>query len=276
MARLTRHVLGRGALRRHRVGALLGALGVLVAIVVARPLGPVQALDRNEVRIFAQAPATFDPAVQGDAATAAVLAQLYETLTTYDAALTLQPALAASWDVAADGRSVVFHLRPGLTFSDGSALTAQDVVGSWLRLIDPASPSPLVALMIDVRGARDHLAGRESDPAKVGLKANGSDVEVQLDRPGADFPAIVSAPIFAVVPPSAWRDHQPVFGLGGVVSGGYAVANVSPMEITLERNERYWAGPAPIRTMRLLLDIAGRSTVAAFEAGDLDYTRREV
>ncbi len=271
MARLTRRVLGRRA-ARCGVGALLAALAVLTAIAAVRLPGSVQAVDRNEVRILAQAPGTFDPAAQGDADTAAVLAQLYETLTSYDASLTLQPALAASWDVAADGRSVVFHLRPGLTFSDGSALTAQDVVGSWLRLLDPASPSPLVALMIDVRGARDHLAGRVSDPAKVGLKANGSDVEVQLDRPGADFPAIVSAPIFAVVPPSAWRDHQLVVGVGGVVSGGYVVAGVSQKEITLQRNERYWAGPAPIRTVRLVLDIAGRSPVAAFEAGDLDYT----
>jgi oligopeptide transport system substrate-binding protein len=273
----TRRVLHRRAASqrapgRRRIGALFGTLAVFAALLLVRGPGPVDALDRNEVRILIQTPGTFDPAAQGDAATAAVLAQLYETLTTYDAALTLQPALAASWDVAADGRSVVFHLRSGLTFSDGSALTAQDVVGSWLRLIDPASPSPLAALMIDVRGARDHLAGRATDPAAVGLRANGLDVEVQLDRPGADFPAIVSAPIFAVVPPAAWRDHVAAFGQGAVVSGGYAVAAVSDTEITLARNERYWAGPAPIRTARLVLDIGGRSEVAAFEADDLDYT----
>lgn len=264
--------------RRHRVpgrrraGALVGALAVLATLMLVRGPGPVDAVDANEVRILVQAPGTFDPAHQSDAATAAITAQLYETLTTYDSTLTLQPALAASWEVAADGRSAVFHLRPGLTFSDGSPLTAQDVVGSWLRLIDPVSPSPLAALMIDVGGARDHLAGRETDPAKVGLRANGADVDVELDRPGADFPAIVSAPIFAVVPPSAWRDQQPVFGAGGVVSGGYVVGAVTDQEITLQRNEHYWAGPAPIPTVRLLLDIGGRSPVAAFEAGDLDYT----
>ena len=257
---------------RRRAGAVLGALAVVVAILLVRPLATVGAVDPNEVRILVQSPGTLDPAAQGDAATAAITAQLYETLTTYDSALTLQPALARSWDVAPDGRSVVFHLRPGLAFSDGSRLTAQDVVGSWLRLIDPVAPSPLVALMLDVRGARDHLAGRETDPAKVGLRANGSDVEVELDRPGADFPAIVSAPIFAVVPPAAWRDGRGAFGEGAVVSGGYTIAGVTEDEITLERNERYWAGPAAIRTVRLLLDIQGRSPVAAFEAGDLDYT----
>lgn len=257
---------------RRRVGGLVGALAVVAAILVIRAPGPAAAVDRDEVRILAQTPGTFDPAAAGDAATAAVTAQLYETLTTYDSALKLQPALAASWEVAPDGRSVVFHLRPDLTFSDGSTLTAHDVVGSWLRIIDPANPAPLFALMIDVEGARDFLAGRTTDPASVGLRANGLDVEVELERPGADFPAIVSSPMFGVVPASVWRDGRAQFGVAATVSGGYAVADVTDDEITLERNERYWAGPPAIPTVRLLLDIDGRSPVAAFEAGDLDYT----
>ncbi len=258
---------------RRRVGGLVGALAVVAAVLVICAPALVVAVDRDEVRILAQTPGTFDPAAGGDAATAAVTAQLYETLTTYDAALTLQPALAASWEVAPDGRSVVFHLRPNLTFSDGSSLTARDVVGSWLRIIDPQNPSPLAALMIDVKGARNHLLGRETDPALVGLRANRSDtVEVELERPGADFPAIVSSPMFGVVPASVWRDVQAQFGRGATVSGGYAVVNVTDDEITLERNERYWAGPPAIPTVRLLLDIDGRSPVAAFEADELDYT----
>jgi oligopeptide transport system substrate-binding protein len=245
---------------------------VISALLAQAGAGPTRAAARNDLRIFVQAPSTFDPAAQSDSATAAITAQLYETLTAYDASLQLQPALAASWDVAADGRRVVFHLRPGLTFSDGTPLTAQDVVGSWLRLLDPAHPSPLVALMIDVRGARAYVTGQSTDQGSVGLRANGSDVEVDLERPGADFPAIVSAPIFGVVPPIAWRDGQAAFGAKAVVSGGYVVGAVSNSEITLQRNEHYWAGPAAIPTVHLLLDIGGRSPVAAFQAGDLDYT----
>src|SRR4029079_9327110 len=230
---------------------------VISALLAQAGAGPTRAAARNDVRIFVQEPSTFDPAAQSDSATAAITAQLYETLTAYDASLQLQPALAASWDVAADGRRVVFHLRPGLTFSDGTPLTAQDVVGSWLRLLDPAHPSPLVALMIDVRGARAYVTGQSTDQGSVGLRANGSDVEVDLDRPGADFPAIVSAPIFGVVPPIAWRDGQAAFGAKAVVSGGYVVGAVSNSEITLQRNEHYWAGPAAIPTVHLLLDIGG-------------------
>ena len=250
---------------------MLASLAVLGAVLLVVPAAPTVAQERGEVRILAQEPGTFDPAAASDAATAAVTAQLYETVTAYDTALQLQPALAERWDVEDDGRRVIFHLRPSLTFSDGTPLTAEDVVGSWLRIIDPARPSQLAALMIDVRGARDYLAGRNTDPASVGLRANDLDVEVELERPGADFPAIASAPLFAVVPPAAWRDGQDAFGIDATVSGGYSVAAVSDDEITLVRNERYWAGPPAIETSRLVLDIDGRSAIAAFGAGDLDY-----
>ncbi len=260
-------------LTRSRAGAfLIGLALAVVALLAPASNGPAQAAGRSEVRVLVQAPSTFDPAAQSDSGTAAITAQLYETLTAYDAALQLQPALARTWDVAPDGRRVVFHLRPGLAFSDGTPLTADDVVGSWLRLLDPAHPSPLVALLIDVRGARAYVTGQSSDPASVGLHAKGGDVEVDLERPGADFPAIVSSPTFGIVPPGAWRDGRPAFGAGAIVSGGYGVAAISAGEITLARNPRYWAGPPAIETVHLVLDIAGRSPVAAFEAGDLDYT----
>jgi oligopeptide transport system substrate-binding protein len=251
---------------------MLTAVSLVAIGFLGRGATPAAAVDRTDVKILVGQPSTFDPAAQSDSNTAAITAQIYETLTAYDVALQLQPALAASWDVAADGRSVTFHLRPNLTFSDGSPLGAADVVGSWLRLIDPARPSPLASLMLDVKGARAYLTGQSADPASVGLKASRNDVEVELERPGADFPAIISAPIFAVVPPAAWRDGQDVFGPGEVVSGGYQVKAVTDQEITLEANARYWAGLPAIATVHLVLDIGGRSPVAAFESGDLDYT----
>jgi oligopeptide transport system substrate-binding protein len=257
---------------RHRIGAAIALLLLVAAALAAGCGAPASGAARDDLRILTGQPSTFDPAAAGDVTTAALTAQLYETLTAFDVGLTLQPALAGSWDVADDGTRVTFHLRPDLAFSDGTPLTAEDVVGSWLRIIDPARPAPLAALMLDVRGARDYLAGRITDPAQVGLRASGSDVEVDLERPGSDFPAIVSSPLFAVVPPAAWRDRQDAFGAGAVVSGGYSVTAAGPSEITLQRNDRYWAGPPAIPIVRLVLDIGGRSPVAAFLDGDVDVT----
>ena len=243
----------------------------VVGVLVQSPAMPTaHAASSDEVRIGSAMPSTFDPAAGGDVGTASVTAQLFESLTTFDASLTLRPALAESWEVAADGRQVVFHLRPGITFSDGSPITANDVVGSWLRLVDPASPSPLSALLLDVTGVRDRLAGRSTDASSVGIHAVGGTVVVDLDSPGADFPSIVASPSFGVVPPSIWHDHGAVPSTDQVVSGAYSVASVTESDLTLRANPRYWAGRPTISTVHLVTDIGNRNPVAAFQAGDVD------
>ncbi|MFI5227180.1 MAG: ABC transporter substrate-binding protein, partial [Candidatus Limnocylindrales bacterium] len=142
---------------------------------------------------------------------------------------------------------------------------------SWLRLIDPSAPSPLSALLLDVHGAHDHLTGVASDPALVGIRASGADVVVDLDRPGSDFPSIVSSPSFAVVPAQDCPSTSLTLGICDVGSGPYRLGGATSTEITLLANDRYWAGRPAIGTVHLVTDIGGRSPVAAFEAGDLDY-----
>lgn len=258
--------------------ATLGALGVLALAFVASAGGAAWgqatlASARDEATLLFGEPTTLDPALQGDIGSAAFSAQLYESLTAFDASLTLRPALARSWDISDDGTRVVFHLRDSLEFSDGSPLGAADVVGSWLRIIDPEQPSQLASLLLDVRGAAAYLSGATFDPADVGLRADGRDVIVDLVGPGSDFPAVVASPTFGVVPPSVWRDGGAIDGGTNVGSGAYVVTDVTSSEFTLVANPRYWAGAPPIRTMHLLTGIGGRSPVAAFEDEDVDYTR---
>jgi ABC-type transport system substrate-binding protein len=253
---------------RFLLGALVSGL-VVLALVLPRVPGAASA-NRDEVRVLGSRPATLDPAAQGDISTAAVAAQLFEGLTAFDPSLTLRPALARSWEVRDGGRTIVFELRPGLTFSDGSPLTGADVVRSWLRVVDPLRPSPLAALMTDVVGADDYRAGRNRDAASVGLVADGLTVTVRLRQPAADFPAIVAAASFAVVPSGI--DGGTALDPGRFVgSGGYVLADQTATELTLRANARYWAGPPPIETVHVVTDIGGRSPVAAFEDGTLDY-----
>lgn len=232
-------------------------------------LAPTVDAASDTVSVSAGAPATLDPAAEGDSGTAAITAQLFETLTAFDPGLNLRPALASSWDVLDGGRHVRFHLRPGLQFSDGSPLTGADVVRSWLRLLDPAAPSPLAALATDIVGAADFLAGRSQDAASVGLSATGQDVDVRLVRP-TDFASVVSSPTFGIVPASIADDTiaDPARFVG---SGAYRLAGSDATTLTLTANEHYWAGMPRIRTVKLVTDLGGRSPVEAFSAGQLDY-----
>ncbi|HQN09241.1 MAG TPA: ABC transporter substrate-binding protein, partial [Thermoanaerobaculia bacterium] len=109
-----------------RVLAALGlAFGVLVAGACRKPV-PVA-----RVAIHS-APLSFDPHLQNEIVTAAVLANLYDGLTEFDRESRLVPALAAEW-TNPDERTWVFRLRKGVRFHDGRDLAAADVVFSLER-----------------------------------------------------------------------------------------------------------------------------------------------
>ena len=108
---------------------ILPAMRRLFVLLVAATLfascgGSTAAGPDRPVRILSGSPTTLDPAAQGDSGSAAITAQLFESLTSFDADLQVRPALAESWRFSDDGRQVTFHLRPDLTFSDGSPLAA--------------------------------------------------------------------------------------------------------------------------------------------------------
>ena len=77
-------------------------------------------------------PQSFDPHLQNEIITAAVLANVYDGLTEFDEESQIRPALAAEW-TNPDERTWVFRLRPGVRFHDGQPLTAEDVVFSLVR-----------------------------------------------------------------------------------------------------------------------------------------------
>ena len=267
------HDLARRDRRRRLlivVTAALLAIG-LVGAAAWHPSAAVAARDSATIFIGGS-PTSLDPAVQSDAGSAQVVSQLSESLTAVDSAQHVQPALAASWETQSDGKRVLFHLRPGLTFSDGTALKASDVVASWMRVLAPAHQSPLAPLLDAVSGARAYREG--SGPASaVGIRTSGdAAVEVDLSSPMVDFPAIVSSPTLAVVPANV--DSKPSILSPGtfVGSGAYVVNAVSSTEILLTSNSHYWAGKPAISTIHLITDLGSKSQIDEFEAGRLDYT----
>ncbi len=89
-----------------------------------------------------QAPVGLDPHVVTAFSSFAVIGQIYDGLLEVNAGLALEPALATSWTVTDDGLQYVFQLRDGVKFHNGRAMTAEDVVYSFDRIMDPETGSP--------------------------------------------------------------------------------------------------------------------------------------
>jgi peptide/nickel transport system substrate-binding protein len=93
--------------------------------------------------------ATLDPAFAKSQSVMWVVHQIYNTLVQTDNNLNLVPSLAKSWDISPDNLTFTFHLRNDVYFQDNDAfpngkgrkMTAQDVVYSFARILDPATAS---------------------------------------------------------------------------------------------------------------------------------------
>ncbi len=81
-------------------------------------------------------------------------------LVDYGADMSFRPVLAESWDIAPDGRQVLFHLREGARFQDGSPVTAQDVVFTWSKVRDPSSQARIWYSAFDAVDGVDALDER--------------------------------------------------------------------------------------------------------------------
>ena len=104
---------------------------------ISRPEGELAWAIRND-------PRTLDPAKVEDAGSELVRYLTAGVLIRFNR-FTMQPepALAESWTVAPDGRSITLHLRAGLQFSDGSPLRSADAAWSIRRVLAPATGAPV-------------------------------------------------------------------------------------------------------------------------------------
>lgn len=122
--------------------------------------------------------------------------------------LTPEPGQAYSWDVSPDGLVYTFHLRPGLTWSDGAPLTARDFLWSWRRVLTPETASRNAGLLYPIANAEEYNQGTITDIERVGLAApDDSTFVVTLHSPAAYFLHLVTFYTFLPVPRSAIERH---------------------------------------------------------------------
>ena len=132
----------------------------------------------------------------------------------------LEPALATSWEASPDGRSIKFHLRTGLHFSDGTPFTSEDVAYTMKALMDPQLHSP------------------------TGDSFRSGDGQVVVQTPAADtitvtFPAPVAGLERLFDQVAILSAHSPKKEMA--VLGPFYVADYNPGSyVLLRRNSNYW------------------------------------
>lgn len=184
-----------------------------------------------------------------------VLENVFDTLVEPDADLEMRPALAESWEVSPDQLSWTFHLRPGVTFHDGSPFTADDVVFSYRRIIDEQLANA------DKFSAVDDV--RAVDPLTVVIRVKHPTPNLLTNIGGFKGMAIVAR---RNVETGQVATHP-------IGTGPFAfVSQKSGDSITLRANPSYWGGAPNLPGVAFRFISEPSTALSALQAGEVDWT----
>lgn len=220
----------------------------------------------NALLLAGGQPRTLDPAVTHGGPSGPVGA-IFSGLVGLDPRLQVQPDLAAGWEVNEDGTLYTFYLRQDARFHDGSPVTADDVIFSWERALDPGTGSDTALTYLgDIAGATDMHDGKSNHVS--GLRAiDDHTLEVRIDSPKVYFLSKLTYPVAFVVDrenvtSSDWQ-HNP----NG--TGPFLLQEWSDDEILiLARNERYYQELPAISQVVYL--IGAGIPLSMYETGEID------
>lgn len=227
-----------GCSQRHAAVALLAAVMVAAAgCRVSRPAAN-HAAEQVLYSTTISDPKTFNPLLVTDAGSGQITGNLFEGLVRINPLTTLpEPDLAESWEIAKGGKLITFHLRRGVKWSDGVAMTARDVVFTLGAIYDRRVPNSMRPILT--------VAGQP-----IAVEAP-DDYTVRMKLPSPFAPLLYSIgfdilPAHLLAPElekgsfnRSWGIDTPpgrIVGLGPYRFTRYVPAQV----IELERNPDYW------------------------------------
>lgn len=235
--------------------------------------------DTLRVAVDGEAP-TLDPALADDIISSRIMDDLFAGLVDYTQDNQIIPGLAKDWSISADKKTYTFHLQPNLKFSNGESLTANDVVFSLRRLIDPKLGSDYNFLLAGVVGANDIINGKAS-PSTLGVKAiDANTVVITLIQPDAYFLNYLALPNAFVVSQknitkygSAWTKPANM-----VTSGAYSLKEHVVNGYILATKNPYFYGAKDVSIAKVkyfpYVDLS--TSVSSYRNGALDMTFQNV
>lgn len=241
-----------------KISAMAAALIALLIAGCSRLAPPKDPYTLN-VHMGAE-PGTLNPITATDAYASSINQRIYETLVDRDYdTLKVIPQLAERWEISPDRLTFRFYLKKGVLWSDGVEFTADDVVYSYGKIMDPkVACAHLKVYYIDIKSCK-----------KLGRYA----VEFRYSRPY--YLALIFCGGMPIVPKHIFNDgtdfnthknnRSPV-GTGPYLFGGWETGKT----ITLVRNERYRDKKPEIKKVIYWLITEPGVALQMLKKGDLD------
>lgn len=250
---------------------------ISAALIISGCSNKTQNADSNMITVDLGADiSTLDPQMVEDVQSTRVAYDLFEGLLTQDQSNKPIPGLAEKWDISPDGKIYTFHLRNGLKFSDGSPITADDVVYSFQRVADPKIASPYNLLISNVVNGQAIIDGKMA-PTNLGVKAlDANTVQITLNHADNSFLSICTQPEVAIVSKAniakfgqSWTDPKNM-----VTSGAYKLDERVVQGYILESKNPYYydAKNVAIAKVKFLPITDFNASFSQYKTGAIDIT----
>ena len=195
---------------------------------------------------MAGAPADLSPLTSSTTEGNELLGCMYEGLVRQNAEGQILPGsgLAEKWDVSEDGKVYTFTLRDA-TWSDGSAITADQFVYAWEKVLNPATASQYSYMLYVIENAEAYNTGDLTDFTQVGVKAlDDKTLEVTLTAPTDYFLEMLVIPQYGALPVNYVEDCGSEMYLDTdhmVFNGPFICTEWIPdVSMTFVKNDKYW------------------------------------
>ena len=195
---------------------------------------------------------------------------VYSGLVSFDPHLNLTPELAETWSISADGTVYIFYLRENAKFHDGRAVTADDVVYSLERALNPALRSDTALTYLgDIIGAREVATGQAEHIS--GLKIlDEHTLQITIDAPKPYFLLKLTYPTSFVVDKVNVESGDDWFRAPNG-TGPFRMTEWRRFEqITYEANPDFYFGKPSIPYV--IVQLYSGVDIRLYEAGEIDMT----
>lgn len=185
------------------------------------------------------------------------------------------PGQAESYEYDEETMTYTFHLRDDIVWNDGTAVTADQFVYSWRRLVDPNTAASNGAMLNAIVKNAAAINAGEMDPSELGVEApDEKTLVVTLENSCAYFLELTCTPQLLPLRQDVVEGNDTWTEAGTYCSNGAYVMTewVHDSYVTLAKNEKYYdyenLGPD-----KIIFHLSDNQTsnLAAYQAGDYEF-----
>jgi len=203
-------------------------------------------------RFYQENPATLDPPLASDSYSSCVVAQIYSPLVGLTSDLEPTPQVAESWTISRDGKTYVFHIRPGVKFHNGRVVTARDFEYSITRTFqEPFRSQGLAAGYLDaIQGAPEFMDGKAKTVRGIRVLDDRT-LEIRLTRPYSSLLTALALDQTSAIPREVMEAEGPAAMERHPIGTGpfRFVRREGRQSVVLAANPNYFMGRPSIDTL---------------------------